>query len=591
MRTKNKKSKRSFTRKKRGGAHGLVLNIMYNKNNEIIDIQTQDILANKDYKDLNHIDPKYGFMDLLKDTMNFRDVIGNTHNFFHPFDQSLKTTRNRNIKLAVNDKRDIQLIKITNKIIRALNTYKNKSSKPFVFVRRNKRITPESEEDFKHTYRVLLRGIEDDILDKVGGGESFRNVAKLMLRTPVLVNLVSIRFGLLRRGDMKMEEIRRMFGNTDELVNSLKLLKYQQPSDPIVGLDEILEEENKKRQNRIMDTLDEINKIKNCAETGTCPTPTSNPTNSQPQTSNPPTSAQPQTSNPPTSNPPTSNPPTSNQPTNSQPQTSAQPQTSNPPTSAEPQTNSQQLTTSSSPQQATKVSTEQKDPDIAKIINEDKRLSALFKFNDLLLSIPILEKQKYIQQIRGTRERFHNYMRGGKNIEEHLELQKYLIENLLAVLEVKADDLFQVQKVDIDSYKYQAIVLTLIRMLLSWDMKDYNTFKKSFDNFSITNTDICASSSTAFSSLSYSGSKFLGRKSYSYDTILSNLTDALACIDFDKIITISLNKLYDMFKTKDIFYILAMKAKSFKEDKSTTTKYATQIYDEKYDATNPNYIF
>ena len=46
MRTKKKKSTRSFTKKKRGGAHGLVLNIMYNKNNEIIDIQTQDILAN-----------------------------------------------------------------------------------------------------------------------------------------------------------------------------------------------------------------------------------------------------------------------------------------------------------------------------------------------------------------------------------------------------------------------------------------------------------------------------------------------------------------------------------------------------------------
>ena len=46
-----------------------------------------------------------------------------------------------------------------------------------------------------------------------------------------------------------------------------------------------------------------------------------------------------------------------------------------------------------------------------------------------------------------------------------------------------------------------------------------------------------------------------------------------------------------MFTTKDIFYILAMKAKSFKEDKSTTTIYAKQIYDEKYDATNPNYIF
>lgn len=562
MGTKKKKSTRSFTRKKRrGGAHGLVLNIMYNKNNEIIDIQTQDILANKEYKDLNHIDPKYGFMDLLKDSMNFRDVIGNTHNFFHPFDQSLKTTRNRNIKLAVNDKRDIQLIKITNKIIRALNTYKNKSGKPFVFVRRNKRITPKSEEDFKHTYMVLLREIEGGILDKVGGGEEFRNVTKLMLRTPFLVNLVSIRFGLLRRGDIKMEEIRRMFGKTDELMDSLKLLKYEQPSEPFVGLDEIIEEENKKRQNRIMDKIEEINKIKNCAETGTCPLPTSSqqPSAKQ-QTSNPQTNSQPQQSNQLQSNPQQSNPQQSNQQT-------------------------------SSPQQATKVSTEQKDPDIAKIINEDKRLSALFQFNDLLLSFKELQTQPYISQIRNTRERFNNFLRGGKNDDPQLQLQKYLIENLLAVLTIEATQLFEIQKVHIDSYKYQAIVLTLIRMLLSWDMKDYNKFKRSFDNFSITNTDICASSSTALNSLSFSASKFIGRRSYSYDTILSNLKDAVACNDFDKIITISLNKLYDMFKTKGILYVLAMKEKSFKEDNVTTTKYATQNYDEKYDATNPNYIF
>ncbi len=156
---------------------------------------------------------------------------------------------------------------------------------------------------------------------------------------------------------------------------------------------------------------------------------------------------------------------------------------------------------------------------------------------------------------------------------------------------IEATQLFETGKVYIDSYKYQAIVLTLIRMLLSWDMKDYNKFKQKFDEFPITNTDICASSSTALNALSYSGSKFIGRRSYSYDTILSNLKDAVACNDFDKIITINLNKLYDMFKTKDIFYVLAMKEKSFKDNKVTTTKYATQIYDEKYDATNPNYIF
>jgi len=220
MRTKKKKSTRSFTKKKRGGAHGLVLNIMYNKNNEIIDIQTQDILANKDYKDLNYIDPKYHVTDLFK---NFSDVFESTHEFFHPSDNPLRSTRKRIVKIAVNNKRDIQLIQITNKIIKALNTFKNRSVRPFIIVRRNGRITPDCEEHFKHTYKLLLRDVADAILEKVGGGgKDFKNVARLMLETPVLVNLMSIKFGLLRRGDMKMEEIRRMFGKTDELVDSLK---------------------------------------------------------------------------------------------------------------------------------------------------------------------------------------------------------------------------------------------------------------------------------------------------------------------------------------------------------------------------------
>jgi hypothetical protein len=182
-------------------------------------------------------------------------------------------------------------------------------------------------------------------------------------------------------------------------------------------------------------------------------------------------------------------------------------------------------------------------------------------------------------------------MRGGKTDDPQLEVQKYLIENLLAVLGVKADDLFQAGTVHIDSYKYQAIVLTLIRVLLTWDMKDYKTFKKSFDVNYIANTDICASSSKALNALSYSGVRFLGIRTYSYDTILSNLKDAVACNEFETIITIHLNKLYDMFRTKGIFYILAMKAKSFTEDKTTTAIYAKQIYYENYDARNPNYIF
>ena len=71
-------------------------------------------------------------------------------------------------------------------------------------------------------------------------------------------------------------------------------------------------------------------------------------------------------------------------------------------------------------------------------------------------------------------------MRGGKNNDPQLELQKYLIENILAVLNVKIEDLFEKEKVeiDVDSDKYQAIILTLVRILLTQNMRDYNTFKQ-----------------------------------------------------------------------------------------------------------------
>jgi len=595
MGTKKKKSKRILTRKKhRGGVHGKVLNIKYNKDNEIVDVQIHDILAKSEYQDLNHINPKYGFIDLLKDAMNFREAIGSTHDFFHPFDKPHRRTTSRNIKLVVNDKRDIQLIKITNRIIRALNTYQNKTGKPFVFVRIKKRITPESEANFKHAYNVLLREVESGILDKVGGGENFRNVVKLMLRTPVLVNLVSIKFGLLRRGDMKIEEIRRIFGNTSELVDSLKTLKYE-PSEKSVGLDELLKEEDEKRQNQIIDNLEKMKENKNCAETGTCKPevalqPASNPPPAQPA-SNPP-QTQPVNNPPPAQ--PVNNPPPPAQPVNNPPPTQPvnNPQTqpaSNPPANA-------------SQSQASSIPTTKSDSEIEDIIKKDKRLTDLFTFDSVLSKSNPLATNVNTQ----TRDNFYKYMRGGvNNLDPKFELQKYIIENLLALIGISADDLIKTDKINTNSYTYQAIVLTLIRIFLTKDMKDYIKFKDTFIQVlpaTPDNIDICESLTSAADSLSsLSIVTTLIRMHYSYDIIIDNFTDKQACKKFDEIITINFNKLYDMLVTKGFLYINEMKQKAIKKVKGNPEYTVTQqiiakytkdgYYDETYNAKNPNYIF
>jgi hypothetical protein len=334
-----------------------------------------------------------------------------------------------------------------------------------------------------------------------------------------------------------------------------------------VGLDELLKEEDEKRQNQIIDNLEKMKENQDCAETGTC-----NPEVDLQPTSNILATASPQASNPATASPIT-------------------PATASPITPLA--TASQTKNSNSSNNQTTNIPTNES---IDQTINENERLKNLFVFNDLLSSKSPKSTKK--QQIDSTKERFYNYMRGGKNNDPQLELQKYLIENILAVLNVKIEDLFEKKNVeiDIDSNKYQAIILTLVRILLTQNMKDYNTFKQ---KLRITNTDnICDSLTTALNALSY---RFVRWNTYSYNTILSNFQYAGACDDFDKIITVNLNKLYDMLVTKGSLYINEMKQKAIQKAKGSTDYKVTQniiekynkygYYNETYDANNPNYIF
>jgi hypothetical protein len=584
--TKKKKSKQKQTRKKRGGAHGLQVEILYNTNNEIVDIRTNEILANKDYIKMNKIDPKYSFMDLMRDTFNFRDVIGNTHDFFHPFDPPRNNMKTRRVKIAINDKRDIQLIQITNKI---LNKNKNKRiSHPFIVVRRNGRMTKESMADFAHEYKLLLRENEEKLLEDFEGNDKLFKVAKQMLRTPVLVNLISIKFGLLRKGDLKLGEIRQIFGGAnDQLNDSLSELNETQKLRPTLSLYDIDEDDKKKAENKKIDAKIE------CEAKGTCPPegessalnplakPFPNIVDNTPEKPLPDplgkTYVKPSAT--PLANPLTN--PLANQSANNLLNIEEEQENEEQSEKDEKEEESSELQEPNNTPPTKTLSTRE----FNNIINDDKRLTALFTFNKMLGGLVPLSNEAKVK-ISNTKTKFYKDVKAGNKILD-FELQKYLIENILAVIGIKDSDLFDTSQVDKDSFKYQAIVLTLIRILLTWNMRNWNEFRNSLNDSAqlSSSAEICKLFSDAFGMNLYT---------WSYHNIISNLQNENACNDYDKIITINLNKLYEMFTTKGLLYISSMVAKSVKDDDTTKKelkKYEKNPFDETYKPNNPIYIF
>ena len=552
MKTKNKKSKRSFTRKKRGGAHGLVLNIMYNKNGEIVDIQSDEILATKEYQDVNHINPVYGLTDLMRDAFNFRDVIRNTHEFFHPFDTQ-QNTKKRYVKIAINDKRDIQLIKITNNIIKALNTipHKNMTTK-FIVIRRNGKPTKECQENFKHQYGLLLRAFEDDILDEFRGNEKYQQVVKQMLRTPVLVNLVSIKFGLLRKGDLKMEEIRKMYKDTDELNASLSQLQGHRHRN-IVGIDQIDDEKNKmlqKTNEELKEQIKEIEKL-NCSLNGSCPV-TKRPLFLNTETPLGMTSSL-ETSNPETSNPETSNPQTSNKQTSNK-QTSkletSNPQTSNKQTS-NPQTSNKQTSKleTSNPRKSSTMTNEE----FEAMIDKNPQLSAMINFHEMLM-------RKFPHKIQEgkTESQFYNFVSQNpkQTFRHQFMLQSLVIDNILTCLDIKKE-IVEPNSEGYGERVYQAVVLTMIRIILTPSMKNYPLFKESFDKY-YKGGPICPALKTATNSLSTFG---WVRLSFSYDDIVNSFSSD--CGNNDMIIMKNFNDLYTTIDGNTPSTLLEMVKKSF----------------------------
>ena len=582
MGTKKKKSKHTQTRKKRrsrGGATGSQITALYNKDDELIGVTNNGILDVVAYQKLNKVNPTYRLNDVISDLFSSENVFLNTERFFRPFDsQSSEPTITLTAKYAINDQHDIQLIQITNQVIKVLNGMKVKPGKLFNVKRYRGKITKDCIENFRNLYNnVLMREHENKILDKFKENPAYEKVVKLMLRTPILANLISIKFGVLRSGDMKITEMNEIFSyeNPDKLIDALSELKSSRKiNSKIVGMEQIIEEENKVIEKINNQMEEQIKDLKNCKENGICPDNTGNLSNeilgpnsiggTSSSSSSSSSAFLPGSSSSSTSLPGTYSP-------------SFLPGTSSP--SFLPGTSSSSFLPSSSSSPSFLPSSAQatlSDHDVEMIINKDTRLLSLFIFNDALQI-----------QNDNTKTLFFNYVKQNTPslLDTQYALQNYLIENLLKVLNITDAELFDTSKATKDSSKYQSTVLTLLRILLTWHMRDYNKFKAEFDKQFKTN-DICTPLQSGLDKLS-SFSMFSLRIPYSYDKIIDNIEDEGYCGDFDEIITINLNKLYDMLKTKGINYMQDMRRKAF--DKTMIlTRY--QEYNEEYNKTQ-YYIF
>ena len=493
MKTKRKKSKRSFTRKKRGGAHGLVLNIMYDENGNIIDIQSNELLATKDYEAVNKIDPKYSFRDILWDT--FRNVSENTEEFFHPFDAP-KNETTRIVKIVINDRRDIQLIKLTNMIIKILNKIDHYVAKPFTVIRHKGKQIKENIKDFRHQYDQLLRDHEDKILDKFKEHENYRDVVRLMLKTPVLVNLMSIKFGLLQKGIMSLDEIREIFkkNNDNQLVDAVAKLTPINTEER-ENIEKIIRDEDiMKLKNENEDLREKVKNIENsnCIMNGSCPLREEPLFEIQENVGG------------------------------STDETSLKEVESNAASQSEPQSSVQ---TPTKPQSSVQTPQAKRSP---KQIASKEVIENMKEF-EKLLALKFPEKV----QISGEKPSLDDY-----------DLQQHAIENILKCLDI---ELSMVEpKTKYGEKTYQAIVLTMIQMILTPDMKDFPTFKNTFDS-SYKGGSLCEGLKTAANSLSTLGG-FFRLRTFSYDTIIQSFDKD--CANFDLIIKKNFNELFAIIQSK-----------------------------------------
>jgi cell division septation protein DedD len=202
------------TRKKiKGGAQGLVLNIMYNDDDEIIDIKVQDLVARNDYIKKHGFDPKPAITwnsikrNIFEPTTD--DKFDSLNQFLYGETPTNKTKK-KYMRFAVNSKQDVRLVAIANKIIKMLNKTKNSLPDPIKITRTLGRLDDKCKAEIESKYDRILREHEGSFLKEVDS-EKDKKVAKVLLRNPFLVNLIGSKFGILKQGDLKLEELEDMF--------------------------------------------------------------------------------------------------------------------------------------------------------------------------------------------------------------------------------------------------------------------------------------------------------------------------------------------------------------------------------------------
>jgi hypothetical protein len=582
-----KTKKRRQSRKKRvGGASGLVLIVDYDKSGNIKNMKLQNMLARHEYMNRNKIDPSPSISDGFRELFNLDRMQQAFRDFLNlPGDESekRKTQKKRIVKIAVNDKPDIVLIQLVNKVINRLNGIKNKRSQEQLFIIRDTagKLTNKTKLEFRKRYEELLAGafIEDYKNEKKT--EVDEELLKRLMRMPVLMNVVSIKYGLLNRGDMKLEELQDIYNlDNGRILDLVKLEKKARPN--VVTYDQIIEEENEKLAKENRDLQEKLNNLK----ANKAPEPelvVLEELGEKPIEELAASSAAPSAGTSTAGIPAAPSAGTSTAATSSAAIPAGIPvagpssaTSSTAPSSAGPSA----ATSSTAPSSASSVSPSTGPSASGPVVSPSSREEAINTFNNLL-------KTKYggsVDKINQNEEELKEELKTTK-LDRVKLMQYYLIKNILVCIGVDERNLYENERLKKDISKRQATILLLIRFLLTKDMKDFDKFKKEFDIVKLCNTSKIAANEQ--SGILGQFARQIGFNSdFSYDKIIKNIVQL--CPDqgqkgvspnYDAMITIHLNKLYDLFQTKDPAYIQDMVSKSYGNTVTTVGDY-NETYDQ-----------
>ena len=541
MKTKRK----SIKRKKKGGAYGLVLNVGYNDNNDVVNVKTQNILAKDDYYKVNHIHPKYSGDQSLPSSL-IENIMENVNDFFHPFDTNNNKTKKKHVKIAINDTKHLTFIYLTNQIIKKLNSINvPKRVASFRIIRKNRigEIEDTCKMRFINEYQKLL--IEhatelipehDDMeafdLDKSENKQERINIIRHLLKMPFLVNVISIKFGLLKNGDVTFKELYDIF-NSNGLTKFLrsskdnifemqrKTLNFIKPLS--MSYEQTVLEENQMltQQNEIMKKL--LLRNENII--------------------------------------PSNNFPVSSYPT---------------PKSSVPNSSVKMGQDEGKDEEQNEGKDEEQDEgkDEEQGKEQGKEQDNIIDPKSIKKSIQnentVVEIDEYADFNTLLKTRYRN----NKSYDDIPNKNERIIRHIIDSLEITKNQLFSdtqfANKLNPPMVMH-GIYLTMIRLLLTYDMRDFNIMMiymvdKLKSNLQQNTVNIRVKDFVTALKASFPRSVF----TYTYDTIVQELENIR---DWRAVIITNINKLYYLFKNYPPAYIYTMKAKSFNSSEPLPRKF------------------